>query len=84
MFSKESLVTTRGKLLSFSPEKKNVNLDKFMASMDKTFNPFISNVKNEPPANQLKFIEENLQKQLPLKKRQHFLFFWQQLQQYAI
>lgn len=77
MFSKESVDSTEKKLLSFSPETENVKLDKFKKSIETTFNPFISDVKKEPLANQLKFIEENLKKQLPLKKRLRFLFFWQ-------
>lgn len=75
MFSKESVDSTEKKLLSFSPETENVKLDKFKKSIETTFNPFISDVKKEPLANQLKFIEENLKKQLPLKKRLRFLFF---------
>lgn len=77
MFSKESVGATEKKLLSFSPETENVKLDKFKQSIETTFNSFIIDVKKEPLANQLKFIEENLEKQLPLKRRQHFLFFWQ-------
>ncbi|AWN74730.1 hypothetical protein LEAN103870_14470 [Legionella anisa] len=75
MFSKESVGATEKKLLSFSPETENVKLDKFKQSIETTFNSFIIDVKKEPLANQLKFIEENLEKQLPLKRRQHFLFF---------
>ncbi|MGM9451815.1 hypothetical protein ACTAZI_00600 [Legionella bozemanae] len=75
MFSKESLDATGDKLLNFSPKKKSVDLEKYKNSIDTTFNCFFSDVKKQPHAKQLKFIEENLKKQLPLDKRQHFLFF---------
>lgn len=72
MFSKDDLDTTAGKV-NISGQKKKA--DEYKKSMEDTFNGFISSTKQLPLEKQLKFIEEHLGKQLPLDKKEHFLFF---------
>ncbi|OEH47885.1 hypothetical protein lpari_01073 [Legionella parisiensis] len=77
MFSKDDLDATAGKV-NISGQKKKA--DEYKKSMEDTFNVFISSTKQLPLEKQLKFIEEHLKENLPLDKKEHFLFFWLQLQ----